>query len=256
VDLFARAACGFAIALCCTPAGVSGAFLLLPVQVQVFNAASPTASATNLVYNLIATPAGARTFQQRGGVDPRLAQLLLAGTTPGVMIGVLLRATWLSSEGAFAWVASLLLVALGVRLVVARAEPDDGSRSPRHVRSSRLATVGAVGGAIGGIYGFGGAALIVPWLVSVERLSVRQVAGAGMVTTLVTSAVGLVSFAVAAAAGLGDARPPEWTAGLAFGLGGGVGAVLGARLQPCLPAHALRVTLGLVAIAAGVRMAV
>jgi uncharacterized membrane protein YfcA len=56
--LFLRALAGFVVALVCTPAGVSGAFLLLPVQVLFFGAPSPSVTATNLLYNAVSTPAG------------------------------------------------------------------------------------------------------------------------------------------------------------------------------------------------------
>ena len=58
--LVARVLVGFAVAVVCTPAGVSGAFVLLPVQTQVFHVPSPAVSATNLVYNLLSAPAGDR----------------------------------------------------------------------------------------------------------------------------------------------------------------------------------------------------
>jgi uncharacterized protein len=48
----------FAVCALTTPAGVSGAFLLLPCQVSVLGFTSPTVSPTNLVYNMVATPGG------------------------------------------------------------------------------------------------------------------------------------------------------------------------------------------------------
>src|SRR3712207_7828886 len=49
--LVVRVLVGFVVATVCTPAGVSGAFLLLPVQVQLLSVPSPAVSATNLLYN-------------------------------------------------------------------------------------------------------------------------------------------------------------------------------------------------------------
>lgn len=37
--------------------GISGVFLLMPFQMSVLGYAGPSASATNLVFNLFATPA-------------------------------------------------------------------------------------------------------------------------------------------------------------------------------------------------------
>src|SRR5215208_4901432 len=48
----------FLISALTAPAGVSGAFLLLPFQVSVLGFTSPAVSPTNLVYNIFATPGG------------------------------------------------------------------------------------------------------------------------------------------------------------------------------------------------------
>ena len=111
-------------------------------------------------------------------------------------------------------------------------------------------------GIVGGIYGLGGAAIVVPWLVSVEKVPLRLAAGAGLITTLVTSVLGLATFVVAERVGLGDAAGPEWWFGLALGLGGAVGSVVGARLQPRLPVEWLRGVLAIAALSAGIRLVV
>lgn len=46
----------FALALIATPAGVSGAVLLLPVQISVLGVPSPAVTPTNLLFNVAATP--------------------------------------------------------------------------------------------------------------------------------------------------------------------------------------------------------
>ena len=50
------AACAFVLALVATPAGVSGAVLLLPVQLSVLGVPSPAVTPTNLLFNVAATP--------------------------------------------------------------------------------------------------------------------------------------------------------------------------------------------------------
>jgi len=46
----------YAIAAISTPAGISGAVLLLPFQVSVLGTPSPAVTPTNLLYNIVATP--------------------------------------------------------------------------------------------------------------------------------------------------------------------------------------------------------
>src|SRR3954447_11475781 len=50
-------AAAFVIATLASPVGVSGAVLLLPFQVSVLGTPSPAVTPTNLLYNIVATPA-------------------------------------------------------------------------------------------------------------------------------------------------------------------------------------------------------
>lgn len=254
MEFLGYALAGFVVALACTPAGVSGAFLLLPIQVLVFGAPSPTVSATNLLYNVTATPAGALALGRRGQLDRRLAALVCAGAVPGVLIGVVARSTALASEQRFAPVAAVVLVGLGARLLADVRSTAAATRVADDVHAVRLAALGLVAGAVGGLYGIGGAALLVPWLTAVERLAVRSVAAAGLVVTLVSSVVGLAVFTLADLLDVGEASAPDWAVGLALGAGGAVGAVAGAWLQPRVPVNVLRGVLAVAAITAGVRL--
>ena len=49
----------YVVAVLATPAGISGAVLLLPFQVSVLGTPSPAVTPTNLLYNVVATPGGA-----------------------------------------------------------------------------------------------------------------------------------------------------------------------------------------------------
>jgi hypothetical protein len=49
-------AAAFVIAVAATPAGISGAVLLLPFQVSLLGTPSPAVTPTNLLYNVVATP--------------------------------------------------------------------------------------------------------------------------------------------------------------------------------------------------------
>jgi hypothetical protein len=49
----------YLIAVATTPAGISGAVLLLPFQVSVLSTPGPSVTPTNLLYNIIATPGAA-----------------------------------------------------------------------------------------------------------------------------------------------------------------------------------------------------
>jgi uncharacterized membrane protein YfcA len=91
----------FLVSTLTAPAGVSGAFLLLPFQVSVLGFTSPAVSPTNLIYNVLATPGGVYRYMREGRVVWPLAWLMVLGTLPGVFVGALLRATLLSDPGTF-----------------------------------------------------------------------------------------------------------------------------------------------------------
>jgi uncharacterized membrane protein YfcA len=95
------AVCAFVLALIATPAGVSGAVLLLPVQLSVLGVPSPAVTPTNLLFNVTATPGALLRFWQERRVVGPLSRLLVAGTLPGVIAGSVIRvellATFLTS---------------------------------------------------------------------------------------------------------------------------------------------------------------
>ena len=52
------ALCVFLLALATTPAGVSGAVLLLPIRLSILHVRSPAVTLTNLLFNVAAVPGG------------------------------------------------------------------------------------------------------------------------------------------------------------------------------------------------------
>jgi hypothetical protein len=109
---------GLLVATVTTPAGVSGAVLLLPIQVSLPSVPSPSVTPTNLIFNLFATPSGVLRYRRLGRpVGSPLATRLLAGTVPGVVVGAVIRVEWLSGERAFYAAAGAVLAALGLLLV-------------------------------------------------------------------------------------------------------------------------------------------
>src|ERR1051326_6289948 len=92
-------AAAFGIAVVTTPAGVSGAVLLLPFQVTVLGTPSPAVTPTNLLYNVIASPGALYRYWRQGQTGGRLAPVLIAGTLPGVIAGSVIRVELLPGTG-------------------------------------------------------------------------------------------------------------------------------------------------------------
>src|SRR5438552_11057362 len=119
----------YQIAALATPAGISGAVLLLPFQVSVLGTPSPAVTPTNLLYNVVATPGALYRYWRQGQTGGRLALLLIAGTVPGVIAGSVIRVELLPSPRVFDVLVAAVLIPLGIFLVLSRpARPD----APHH----------------------------------------------------------------------------------------------------------------------------
>ncbi len=97
--------------------GVSGAFLLLPFQMSVLNFTSPSVSATNFVFNIVAIPSGVYRYIKEGRMAWPLTWVVIIGTLPGVFIGYYLRILYLPDPRAFKLFVGCVLLYIGVRLI-------------------------------------------------------------------------------------------------------------------------------------------
>ena len=247
------AAC--AIAVAATPAGVSGAVLLLPFQVSVLGTPSPAVTPTNLLYNVVATPGALVRYWRQGQTGGRLAVLLIAGTLPGVIAGSVIRVALLPGPHVVDLVVSIVLAPLGCWLALARPPSprtgDEPGRRARVIASPVLAVLAAVVGCAGGIYGIGGGSILAPVLIGSGRPP-AEAAPAALASTFVTSVAGVITFTILSAHQHGTVAP-GWPAGIALGLGGLAGGYTGARLQARLPDTLIRRVLGVLVAAIAIR---
>lgn len=235
----------FVIATVTAPVGVSGAVFLLPIQLSVLQVPNPAVTPTNLLYNVIAGPGALLRYRSGGQLAGPLARRLLTATVPGVVIGAVIRVHLVPGARPFRLIAGVVLLSIG-GWIITRTLTARHSTRPLTDRAVSLLALGV--GVVGGVYGIGGGSIIGPVLVA-SGLTVALVAPAALLSTFVTSVVGVATYAVLAMTTTG-AVAPEWSVGVACGLGGLAGGYLGARLQPHLPELALRLLLG--ALASGV----
>jgi uncharacterized membrane protein YfcA len=239
------ALCAFLLALVTTPAGVSGAVLLLPIQLSVLHVPSPAVTPTNLLFNVAAVPGGLlRFWHERRLLNP-LTLLLVAGTLPGVIAGAIIRVELLSGGRAFQLVVAGVLLPLGLWLALGSQRlPPTRPTPTRRVRSGIWA-LSLVVGTVGGIYGIGGGSILAPILLALGY-SAYEVAPATLAATFLTSIGGIVTYQVLQTTH-GGAIAPDWALGASLGAGGFAGSYLGARLQRHLPERSLRRLLGVIA---------
>ncbi len=266
--------------------GLSGAFLLLPFQVSVLGFTSPAVSPTNLVYNIVAIPSGVYRYIKEGRMAWVLVGIIITGTIPGVIIGAVVRITYLPDPAKFKFFVGCVLLYIGFRLVhdLVKGKNEksikDTATELNQVHGKGIRTVKFsitkstyrfldedftfntmglffltfVVGIIGGVYGIGGGAIIAPFLVTFYRLPVYTIAGAALLGTLVTSIAGVFFYSVIEAF-YGDSVTisPDWMLGMLFGAGGFVGMYCGARLQKHVSAKIIKAILAVLILFISVR---
>jgi uncharacterized membrane protein YfcA len=251
VSPFVPLVMGFLVACLTTPAGVSGAFLLLPFQFSVLDFTAPGVTPTNLLYNVISTPGSILSYRRFGIVDWELVRRIAAGAAPAVVVGAILRVTVFEDPGDFKVFVGIVLLGLGANLVLQSLRRRNGAPlEPRTIAQVWITVLGAGAGIIGGIYGISGGSIIAPVLAGVFRIPVKRVAPAALVATLLTSVAGVIAFEILDrfAQTNDPARRPDWLLALLFGIGGAAGGFVGARLNVRLPEISLRALLGVLAL--------
>ena len=245
-------AAAYVIAVLATPAGISGAVLLLPFQVSVLGTPSPSVTPTNLLYNVVATPGALYRYWRQGQSGGRLALVLIAGTLPGVIAGSVIRVEVLPGPRVFDLVVAAVLIPLGTWLTLTRpsgaGNPDDPARL---IPAPVLVILAAAVGCVGGIYGIGGGSILAPVLIGSGRKP-SEVAPAALASTFVTSVVGVITFTILSLHEHGPVAP-DWPTGIALGVGGLAGAYTGARIQSRMPDLLIRRLVGILVIAIGAR---
>ena len=241
----------YVIAVFTTPAGISGAVLLLPFQVSVLGTPSPAVTPTNLLYNIVATPGALYRYWRQKQTGGRLALVLIAGTLPGVIAGSVIRVELLPGPRVFDLVVAAVMFPLGTWLALTRPPgPDDPARPARAIPAPILIILAAVVGCIGGIYGIGGGVILAPILIgSGQRAS--EVAPAALASTFVTSVAGVLTFTILSVHQSGIVAP-DWPTGIALGIGGLAGGYTGARIQSRLPDAMVRRLVGVLVMAIGI----
>ncbi|HBD10370.1 MAG TPA: hypothetical protein DCZ69_19140 [Syntrophobacteraceae bacterium] len=112
----------FVVSTITSMGGVSGAFLLLPFQVSVLNFTSPSVSATNFVFNIVAIPSGVYRYLKEGRMAWPLTWVVIVGTLPGVFIGYYLRVRYLPNPVSFKMFVGCVLLYIGTRLLYEMTE--------------------------------------------------------------------------------------------------------------------------------------
>jgi uncharacterized membrane protein YfcA len=278
VNIFLIFAMGIAVGFISGMFGIGGGFLMTPLL--IFVGITPAVAVATVSTHIAASSfSGAISYWRRRALDLPLALLLLAGgfmgTTSGVWLFTLLRSLGqLDLTIGLSYVLLLgsvggLMVVEGLRAILRQraGKPTEVRRPGSHAwfhglpfklrfKRSRIyvsaipvLAIGIVIGFVGAIMGIGGGFLLVPMLIYLLRVPTNVVIGTSMVLTLVTMATATVLHA--ATNHLVDA-----VLALILMVGGVIGAQFGARAGQNMRGERLRLLLGILVLAVGVRFAI
>jgi uncharacterized protein len=277
VNIFLVLAMGLAIGFISGMFGIGGGFLMTPLL--IFIGIAPAVAVASVASHIAASScSGAINYWRRRAVDLALALMLLAGGILGTAVGVWLF-TMLRSVGqldltigvsyvVLLTTVGLLMINESLRAIIREqqgkvAVPRRGGahtwvhglplkmrfkRSKIYVSAIPVWTIGFVIGFVGAIMGIGGGFLLVPMLIYFLRVPTATVIGTSMVLTLITMASATVMHA--ATNQLVDA-----VLALILMVGGVIGAQFGTRAGQNMRGERLRMLLGLLVLAVGLRFA-
>ena len=277
VNIFVILAIGLAVGFISGMFGIGGGFLMTPLL--IFLGIPPAVAVASVTGHIAASSmSGAISYWRRKAIDIALVFMLLAGGIIGTAFGVwlftLLRAigqldiTIGVSYVLLLGIVGVLMVIESVRAImrVRQGKPVELRRPGSHMwihglpfklrfKRSRIYVsaipvwgIGFIIGFVGAIMGIGGGFLLVPMLIYLLRVPTGTVIGTSMVLTLVTMASATVMHS--ATNHLVDAL-----LALILMVGGVTGAQFGARAGQKMRSERLRLLLGLLVLAVGIRFA-
>jgi uncharacterized membrane protein YfcA len=277
VNVFVVLAIGLAVGFISGMFGIGGGFLMTPLL--IFLGVSPAVAVASVTGHIAASScSGAISYWRRHAIDLALAFMLLGGGILGTAFGVWLFTTLRAlgqldlaigiSYVLLLGIVGALMVAESVRAIIRsrQGKPVElrrpGShtwfhglpfklrfkRSHIYVSAIPVWTIGFTIGFVGAVMGIGGGFLLVPMLIYLLRVPTSTVIGTSMVLTLVTMACATVMHA--ATNHLVDA-----VLALILMVGGVTGAQFGARAGQKISGERLRLLLGLLVLAVGIRFA-
>jgi uncharacterized membrane protein YfcA len=277
VNVFLVLGMGLAVGFISGMFGIGGGFLMTPLL--IFIGISPAVAVASVTSHIAASSCtGAITYWRKRALDMALAMMLLSagiiGTACGVWLFTMLRALdQLDLMIGLSYVTLLTLVGGMMIHESVRAElrarkgmpatlrrPGSHNwvhglplkmrfkRSKIYVSAIPVWGIGFIIGFIGAILGIGGGFLLVPMLIYFLRVPTATVIGTSMILTLITMASATVMHA--ATNHLVDA-----VLALILMVGGVIGAQFGARTGQRMRGERLRLLLGLLVFAVGLRFA-
>ena len=245
-------------ALIFSQVGLTGSIATLPFMMSVLNFTSPSVSSTNLIYNILTPIGGIYSYKKEKRLLWRLGVTTGIGGVMGALIGPSIRTTILLDSIKFKAVFGLILIFVGIRLVKHRqahievGHVEDTSRNFLNQRFNfskktysynaiQLLIAGFLVGILSTTIGIGTGFLLVPFYTTILKLPIYAVTGAAIISTLIISTMGIIVYY---SLNNGGATSPDIYLGLLIGVGGLIGGLFSAKIQPRFSSNFLHKFLG------------
>ncbi|WP_315735837.1 MULTISPECIES: sulfite exporter TauE/SafE family protein [unclassified Bradyrhizobium] len=278
VNIFLLLAMGAAVGFVSGMFGIGGGFLMTPLL--IFVGITPAVAVASVSSHIAASSfSGALSYWRRRAIDPSLASVLMIGGALGTGLGVA-TFTLLRSLGQLDLMIALSYVALltsvggtmfweGLRAMMRARQGAvatvrrPGShvwihglplkmrfkRSKIYVSVIPVIAIGLIIGFLGAVMGIGGGFILVPLLIYLLRVPTSTVIGTSMVLTLATMMIATMLHAM-------SNHLVDAVLALILMVGGVTGAQFGARAGQMIRGEQLRLLLGLLILAVGIRFAI
>jgi uncharacterized protein len=128
---------GMVISFFTSMGGISGAFLILPFQMSVLGFTTPAVTPTNLVFNVVGIPSAVYRYFREGRMNWPLAWNIIAGTIPGLVLGLFIRVWYLPDPRAFKLFVGCVLLYIGSRMLYQLAA-DKGTKISEKAAETKM----------------------------------------------------------------------------------------------------------------------
>lgn len=227
--------------------GGGGSILTVPILVYGLGFGAKQAIAMSLAIVGATSLLGAFGHWRAGNVNLRVAAIFGVVAMAGTYLGARL-AVFFSGAAQLVLFALVMLLAAFFMLREGRpsaangpAEPDGGSLAEMPLL--KIAAEGLAVGVLTGLVGVGGGFLVVPALVLLGKVPIKEAVGTSLLIIALKSAAGFVGY-------LGQVEIP-WGAMLIFTAVAGVGILVGTFLVRFVPAKALQRAFAIFLVAMG-----
>ena len=225
--------------------GVGGGLVIVPGLVLLLAVNQHIAHATSLAAILFIAPAALLGFALEGEVAYLAAALLSVGAIVGAYLGAGLMHRVSSDRLRQAFAVLVLLVAVRMALPIELVS-GGGDQAVDLLRGLAFLGVGLGTGVLSALMGVGGGLVLVPAMVLLFSFSQHTAEGTSLLVIIPTALVGAIRHA--------RRGYTDWRLGLAVGVGGIAGGLVGAQVALALDSDILQLLFALFLAATGVRM--